>query len=122
MRLKGLRFCHVAEGETAQDIAVVLGKLGLENTMPDGDTDAFPGAVFPNADSSSWVEVWAAGEGMPPGTMLQLVVDDADAVAEAARSGGLDPSGPMDAHGERIYYLPLPGGLMMSFQSALTAD
>ncbi len=51
--------------------------------------------------------------------MLQLVVDDADAYAEKAKAGGLSPQGPMDAHGERIYFLTLPGGLQMSFQSRL---
>ena len=40
---------------------------------------------------------------MPAGIMLQVEVDDADAVAEQARSQGLNPQGPMLAHGERIY-------------------
>jgi hypothetical protein len=43
--------------------------------------------------------------------MLQIVVDDADAWAERARENGLDPHGPTDAHGERIYFFSAPGGL-----------
>jgi len=56
---------------------------------------------------------------MPAGIMLQIVVDDADAWAENARKNGLEPSGPIDDHGERIYYLKAPGGLPISFQSTL---
>ena len=47
-----------------------------------------------------------------------VVVDDADAWAGQARANGLDPQGPMDAHGERIYMLTGPGGLQVSIQSA----
>ena len=54
---------------------------------------------------------------MPACTMLQLVVDDADAWAARARENGLDPHGPMDAHGERIYFLQAPTGLPVTFQS-----
>lgn len=120
MTVKSIRFCHVAEGGDARAIADALGQgLGLAQMDFGAPTGSFFGAVFPSADGS-WVEVWPAGEGMPPGTMLQLVVDDADKYAERARAGGLDPKGPMDAHGERIYFLALPGGLQMSFQSPIT--
>ena len=80
----------------------------------------FAGAVYPAGDGS-WVELWPSGEGMPAGTMLQLVVDDADAFATRARQQGFEATGPVDAHGERIYYLRNPDGLAISFQSKLTA-
>lgn len=119
MSVRAIRFCHVAETRDAAGIANVLSDgLGLEQTDLGMPGDSFNGAVFPSADGS-WVEIWPAGEGMPAGTMLQLVVDDADAYAEKAKAGGLSPQGPMDAHGERIYFLTLPGGLQMSFQSRL---
>ena len=40
-------------------------------------------------------------------------------IPENAKTNGLEPHGPMDAHGERIYYLKSPSGLNMSFQSKL---
>ena len=82
MSLKAIRFCHVAEASDAAGIANVLGDgLGLKQSDLGMSGEGFSGAVFPSADGS-WVEVWPAGEGMPAGTMLQLVVDDADAYAE----------------------------------------
>ena len=56
---------------------------------------------------------------MPAGIMLQIVVDDADVWAGNARKNGLEPTGPIDSHGERIYYLTAPGGLPIAFQSKL---
>jgi hypothetical protein len=122
MTVLGLRFCHVAAPEHASAMAAIFGnglampQLDLTKFGLPGNQDGFTGAIFPAADNS-WVEVWPEGEGMPAGTMLQVVVDDADAYAATARANGLEPSGPVDAHGERIYYLSLPGGLPMSFQS-----
>ena len=49
---------------------------------------------------------------------LERDEDGRRVVVYAARGNGLAPEGPMDAHGERIYFLRLPGGLQMSFQSA----
>ncbi|QQA43364.1 hypothetical protein [Pelagovum pacificum] len=118
MKLLGIRFAHVAPGEDADGIADALKGLGLA-TADFPEAEGMPGAIFPTTDQSSWVEVWHAGEGMPPGTMLQLIVEDADAAAATAKRSGLNPQGPMDAHGERIYFLALPGGLQMSFQSKL---
>ena len=116
MKVIGIRFCQVSE--QAEEIARFLGEgLGLPKTDLGDDGGSFPGAVFPAGDS--WVELWAPAEGMPTGTMLQIVVDDADAWAERARANGLDPKGPMDQHGERIYFLTAPGGMPVSFQSTL---
>ena len=70
-----------------------------------------------NDDRVQWVSQAMATEDMPTGVMLQIVVDDADAFAEHARGNGLEPQGPMDAHGERIYFLTAPSGLAVSFQS-----
>ena len=118
VKVIGIRFCSVSD--QAEDLARFLGNgLGLPQMewTVEPPADGFPGAVFPAGDS--WVEVWAAGPEMPAGMMLQIVVDDADAWAERARAGGLDPQGPTDAHGERIYFLTAPDGLAMSFQSKL---
>jgi hypothetical protein len=83
-------------------------------------TATFSGAVFPAGES--WVEVWPQRPQMPAGVMLQIIVDDADAFADYATSNGLAPQGPMDAHGERIYFLKGPGELQISFQSAAKAE
>ena len=116
MEVIAIRFCSVAK--EAEDLATFLAKIGLpQRDLGPSDADSFPGAVFPARDS--WIEVWKKGPDMPEGVMLQVVVDDADAFAEHARSNGLDPQGPMDAHGERIYFLQAPTGLQMSFQSAI---
>ena len=102
MKLLGIRFCSVSE--QAQEMIDFLQKgLGLENSFESGDEHT--GGVFPAGNGDSWVEVWKASEQMPEGLMLQLVVDDADAYAENAKVHGLEPHGPVDAHGERIYYL-----------------
>ena len=122
MRVLGIRFCSVSP--EAESLANFLDALGLPRRpmgepVPTPD-DAFSGAVFPAGDS--WVEVWPQATGMPAGIMLQLVVDDADAFASHAKSGGLKPQGPMDAHGERIFFLQAPSGLRVSFQSAVNRD
>ena len=124
MKVLGIRFCTVTP--EAKALAAFLDSLGM-GRKDLGDALAafgpdFFGAVFP-AGRDSWVELWspAPAMGMAEGVMLQVVVDDADAFAAHARGNGLTPEGPMDAHGERIYMLKAPGGLQMSFQSALAA-
>lgn len=123
MKVLGIRFCRVAKRENAEALAKMLGPTGLgikeRDLGPLGDTNSFPGAVFPieaNEDHS-WIEIWPAGPEMPEMVMLQIIVDDADAWAQNARKNGLDPKGPDDAHGERIYYLEGPGGLPIAFAS-----
>jgi len=83
-----------------------------------GCGDEFGGCIIPAGDSS-WVEIWQKSESMPAGLMLQLVVDDADAVAATAKENGIDVQGPMEAHGEKIYFAVAPGGLSISFQQVL---
>jgi len=117
MKLLGIRFCSVAKEQMAADLADSLARLGLEQGFGAGE-HTFSGAVFP-AQDASWIEIWPSGEGMPEGIMLQLVVDDADAFAATARANGLAPEGPTDAHGERLYFLSMPGGLNLSFQSEI---
>lgn len=123
MKVLGIRFCKVAKADDAKSLADLLGENGLGLKPTDmGESDNFNGAVFPVDDRAaqglgSWIEFWPAGENMPEMTMLQIVVDDADAFAERARKNGLDVKGPDDAHGERIYYLEGAGGLPISFQS-----
>ena len=124
MKVLGIRFCSVTT--EAEALARFLGPAGLglpQQEMPEVEVEGFPGAIFPVGEVSparegSWVEIWKDGPGMPGGLMLQIVVDDADAWAANARANGLEPEGPMDAYGERIYFLKAPGGLSVSFQSA----
>lgn len=130
MKVLGIRFCKVAKKDDAEGLAALLGEKGLGLSATDfGESDAFQGAVFPVDDAGakgpesnggSWIEIWPAGDTMPEMTMLQIVVDDADAYAEQARRNGVDVKGPDDAHGERIYYLEGPGGLPIAFQSKVT--
>jgi hypothetical protein len=119
MKVLGIRYCSVLPEVGA--LAGFFDALGLaRKTMPDDLPKEFSdGAIFPAGDS--WIELWPQGPGMPAGTMLQIVVDDADAFAEHARRHGLDPQGPQDAHGERIYFVQAPTGLQISFQSALAS-
>ena len=117
MKVLGIRYCSVAEDSA--DFAEFLRRLGAQERDMGNSGDGFTGAVFPAGDS--WIELWpksddTSAEAM---TMLQLVVDNADAFAEHARSQNLSPQGPMDAHGERIYFIEAPNGLKMSFQSRL---
>lgn len=116
MKLLGIRFCSVSE-QANEDIEFFNQGLGLTNSFDSNDD--FTGGVFSCEDNSSWLEVWQQSEQMPAGIMLQLVVDNADEFAEHAKSKGIEPHGPMDAHGERIYYLHSPSGLNLSFQSKL---
>ena len=119
MQVLGIRFCNVSEN--AEELAAFLGNgLGLPERDLGYEGDGFGGAIFPAG--GSWIEIWKKGPDMPAGVMLQIVVDDADAFADHAKNNGLDPSGPMDAHGERIYFIEAPGGLQVSFQSALPTD
>jgi len=119
MKVLGIRFCAVAD--EAQEMSEFFTKgLGLPERDLGGDDDCgdFSGCVIP-AGKSSWVEIWQKGENMPAGLMLQLVVDDADAVAANAKENGIDVQGPMEAHGEKIYFAVAPGGLSVSFQQVL---
>ena len=118
MKVLAIRFCTVSP--EAQALAAFFGALGvpqmdLGGVLPPPEDGRFGGAIFTASDS--WIEVWPEGPGMSEGTMLQIVVDDADAFAQHARGNGLAPEGPVDAHGERIYFLKAPGGLQVAFQS-----
>ena len=117
MNVLGIRFCAVAE-EAATMAQFFTKGLGLPERDLGGDADTFSGCVIP-AGEASWVEIWQKGEDMPAGLMLQIVVDDADAVAATARQNGVDVQGPMEAHGEKIYFAVAPGGLSVSFQQVL---
>ncbi len=116
MKLLGIRFCAVAE-EAVPMAKFFTEGLGLTERDLGGD-GGFNGCVIP-AGEASWVEIWQKGENMPAGLMLQLIVDDADAVAANARENGVDVQGPMEAHGEKIYFAVAPGGLSVSFQQIL---
>lgn len=115
MRALALRFSNVVEDST--EMSGFFDSLGLSRMELPEEAAGFEGSI--HLAGESWIETWQSGEQMPAGLMLQIVVDDAEKFAEHARSNGLDPQGPMDAHGERIYMLTAPGGLQISFQSAL---
>ncbi len=119
MELKSLRFVAVSPEADAlvEFLGLGLGFSCVAQSLQEGNPDSPQGGIFHAGDSR--LEVWPDGEGMPAGIMLQLEVDDADAVAAQARQQGLQPQGPMEARGERIYYLLAPGGLALTFQSKL---
>ena len=123
MKVLGIRFCKVAKAEDAKALSALLGENGFGLTPLDLGAEApFSGAVFPVDEDAksglgSWIEFWPAGEHMPEMTMLQIVVDDADAWAARAKKNGIEVKGPDDAHGERIYYLEGIGGLPIAFLS-----
>lgn len=122
MKVLSIRFCTVSpEAKALAGFFQGLGvpQMDLSGVLPAPEDGSFGGAIFTASDS--WIEVWPEGPGMAPGTMLQIVVDDSDAFAAHARQNGLAPEGPMDAHGEHIYFLKAPGGLQVAFQSALPA-
>jgi hypothetical protein len=117
MKVLGIRFCAVAEEAIPMAQFFTKG-LGLPERDLGGDADTFSGCVIPAGDAS-WIEIWQKGEDMPAGLMLQIVVDDANAVAANAKKNGLEVQGPMEAHGEKIYFAVAPGGLSVSFQQVL---
>ena len=121
MNLKGIRFVAVSpeSDSLVEFLGLGLGLTCVAKPLQADDPESPQGGLFHAGNSR--IEVWPEGEGMPPGIMLQLEVEDADAVAEHARAQGLNPQGPMEAHGERIYYLLAPGGLAMTFQSKISS-
>ena len=121
MTVLGIRFCTVKPEEEARGIAEFMGPKGWsfgERDMGAEHSDGFQGAVFPAGDTS-WTEIWAASEHMPETTMLHVIVDDADSYAEQAKANGVAVNGPMDMHGERIYFSEAPGGLQVAVISKL---
>lgn len=124
MKVIGHRFVHVASREDAKGFNAMLQNLGispidLEAKLGES-ASAFEGNVYEAGSDISLIQIWAEGEGMPAGTMLQIIVDDADAFAAHARSNSLEPQGPFEMHGERVYMLSAPDGLPVSFQSAVS--
>lgn len=120
MKVLGLRFCTTtSEAKNCSDFFEALGitKRPNDDCQEDKKSNEFSGAIFPAG--SSWIEIWQESESMKGGTMLQIVVDDADVFAKHAKDNGLAPEGPIDAHGERIYFIQAPNGLNISFQSEL---
>ena len=84
MEVLGIRFCAVAE--EAQEMAEFFS-VGLGLPERDlGGGEGFHGAVIPAG--TSWIEIWQKAADMPVGLMLQIVVDDADAVVAAAAAAG----------------------------------
>ncbi|GGD02348.1 hypothetical protein [Aquisalinus flavus] len=117
MTILGIRFCTVAPSGEVKALAELFETdFGFAKTDFGMETEGFAGAVFP-AGEHSWIEMWAEGEGMPAGIMLHIVVDDADAYAAKAKESGAEIQGPMDAHGERLYFCKAPTGLQIAVLS-----
>lgn len=116
MKALSLRFVQVSPEAAA--LLKVLDGLGLPRVAlpPEVAEAGFSGGIVTVGES--WVEVWQASPEMPAHTMLQIVVDDADAFAAHARAQGLAPEGPAEMHGEKVYFLKA-GDLPVSFQSKL---
>ena len=116
MKILGIRFVTV--DEKSLELATLLRDgVGLPVLGEFDDGDGYDGAVFEAGDS--WIEVWPVGPGMPPGIMLQIIVDNADAWAERAKRKGIEPQGPIDVHGDRCYALTAPTGLPITVQSKI---
>ncbi len=118
--LQVLSICFCSISLEADNLVEFLG-LGLgmpcvEKNLVESDPDSLKGGIFAAGDGS-WIEVWKDGPQMPPGIMLQVVVDDADEMFATAKAYGLAPRGPMVSHGEKVYSIVAPGGLVMTFQS-----
>ncbi len=118
MKALSMRIANVVENST--EISGFFDSLGLSRMDMPEEAAGFEGSI--HFAGESWIETWQTGEQMPIGLMLQIVVDDAEEFAAHARENGLDPQGPMDAHGERIFMLTAPGGLQVSFQSRLEPE
>lgn len=120
--MKTLAIRHCIVHTEAAALAGFLDKLGLPRRAINGcdgagNDGAFAGAIFTAGDS--WIEAWPDSPEMPACTMLQILVDDADAFATKARAEGLEVLGPTDVHGERIYFAQAPAGVRLTVQSAL---
>lgn len=120
MQVLSIRFCAITPeaDQLVEFLGLGLGMPCVEKPLSENDPDSVKGGVFPAKDGSC-IEVWKDGPQMPPGIMLQIVVDDADEMASTAKASGLTVKGPMLAHGEKIYSALAPGGLVMTFQSKL---
>jgi len=114
MKLLGYRYVTVSENSDEM-VDFFENKLGLSNDWK--QSESYQGGIFKSGDS--WLEFWQKSEGMPEMTMLQLVVDDADAFANHAKENGLDLHGPMNEHGEKIYSLKAPNGMPVTIQSSV---
>ena len=116
MKVLSVRYCTV--NANAEPLAKFFDALGLPRKAGNavGSSGTFTGAIFVAAEN--WIEVWPTDSGMAEQVILQIVVDDADAFAARARDHGLHPQGPVNAHGERIYFLKAPTGLQISIQSS----
>ncbi|NQU48251.1 MAG: hypothetical protein HQ519_06360 [Planctomycetes bacterium] len=119
MKVLGIRFCAItpAADQLVEFLGLGLGFPCVAKNLLSDDPDSPKGGLFPAGESR--IEVWPEGEGMPPGIMLQVLVDDADEYAAIARQNGLQPRGPLLSQGEKIYSLLAPGGLAMTFQSKM---
>lgn len=125
MTIQGIRYCQVLNAQSAEDFAQWLGEKGwgFEPREMPKLAEGFQGAVFASARDSdkTWAEIWPEGEGMDQGTMLQIVVDDANAYAEQARANGIEVHGPVEMFGERICFAQSPDGTKVAVLSKIAS-
>ncbi|KUP05180.1 hypothetical protein Q75_13040 [Bacillus coahuilensis p1.1.43] len=112
MKIIGFRYVTVGD-QCDEMVDFFQNQLGLENTYE--NQEGYNGGIF-KADHS-WLEFWEAGENMPPMTMIQLIVENADEFASSLEGKGLELQGPFEQHGERMYSLKAPNGMPITFQS-----
>ena len=115
MKVLSMRFCST-EADCDPTIAF-FEKLGLPTLEMPAEAAAFPGKIFTAGES--WLEFWKEGPGMEKGIMLQIIVDDAEAFVKQAKDNGLDAQGPMEMHGERVYFFKTPSGMPVSVNQKL---
>ena len=122
MELKSIRFCAISPeaDKLVEFLGLGLGFPCVAKPLKDNDPESPQGGIF-HAGDSSWIEIWPEGDNMPPGVMLQVIVDDANEYAAHAKTNGIEMRGPMEANGECIYFAIAPGGLAMTIQSPLPA-
>ena len=120
MQVLSIRFCAISPeaDNLVEFLGLGLGMPCVEKNLVESDPDSLKGGIFAAGDGS-WIEVWKDCPQMPPGIMLQVIVDDADEMFATAKASGLSPRGPMISHGEKVYSIVAPGGLVMTFQSKI---
>ncbi|WP_226580928.1 hypothetical protein [Halobacillus litoralis] len=114
MKVLGYRYVDVSD-KSDDMVDFFQNKLGIENAWT--NTDEYRGGIFKAGDS--WLEFWHKSECMVGVTMLQIVVDDADAFADYAKKQGTDIHGPIEEHGEKMYSLTAPNGMPVTILSSI---
>ena len=114
MSVKRIRFCQVNDNN--DEMVKFFDALGLVRKS-DCEPSTVSGAIFEAGDN--WLEQWQSSEEMPAGLILQLEVDDADVYASNLQEQGYELYGPMEQHGEKMYFVTAPNGLQLAVLNKL---